>query len=100
MVMLLMSLTDVPVFATSCASARLWSRRVIAEKRASARRVRFIAIRALVLAGLPVTHDPNVVGGAVVDRLALRLKIAPFGLEQVAALHPLARGRAPTSRAG
>src|SRR5689334_1542406 len=52
----LMSLTVLPVFAASCDSARLWSRRVSAEKRSLGMSGAFdSAMSALVLAGLPVT---------------------------------------------
>ena len=68
-----MSLTLTPVLAASWASARLWSRRVRAENRSRGMSgALLIAISALVLAGLPVTRDPDVVGRVVVERLALR----------------------------
>src|SRR5512139_902237 len=56
-VILVMSLTVVPVFWASWAIARLWSRRVIAVKRPlSMFGALFMAMRALVLAGLPTTR--------------------------------------------
>src|SRR5690606_38318762 len=55
-VMFVISVTEAPVFAASCEMARLWSRRVSAEKRSSGMSgALVIAISALVLAGLPVT---------------------------------------------
>src|SRR6185503_949635 len=55
-VILRMSLTLVPVLAASCARDRLWSRRVSAEKRSRGMSgALLMAMRALVLAGLPVT---------------------------------------------
>ena len=57
------------------------------------------AISAFVLAGLPTTSTAHVVGGAGVERLALRLEDLPVGLEQVGALHALrARPRAHQQR--
>ena len=51
-----MSFTVTPAFLASCALARLWSRRVIAVKRSAGTSGALdIAIRALVLAGLPTT---------------------------------------------
>ena len=45
--------------------ARLWSRRVIAVKRSRGMSgALLMAMRALVLAGLPTTSDADVVGGA------------------------------------
>src|SRR6476660_9256951 len=52
----LRSVTLAPVLAASCEIARLWSRRVSAEKRSRGMSgALVIAMRALVLAGLPVT---------------------------------------------
>ena len=55
-VIFVMSVTGAPVLAASCEIARLWSSRVSAEKRyCGMSGALLIAIRALVLAGLPVT---------------------------------------------
>src|SRR3954447_6534104 len=51
------SVTCVPVLAASWATARLWSRRVMAVNRSEGMLLAlFIAIRQLVLAGLPTTR--------------------------------------------
>src|SRR3954468_19865832 len=56
-VILVMSLTVVPVLAASWAMARLWSRRVMAVNCFGSRSgALFMAMRALVLAGLPTTR--------------------------------------------
>src|SRR6478735_6564574 len=56
MVIFFTSLTVVPDLAASWATARLWSRRVMAVKRPGSRSFAFdIAMRALVFAGLPTT---------------------------------------------
>src|SRR3954466_12123571 len=55
-VIFLMSVTGAPVFSASWEIARLWSRRVSAEKRSCGMSGALVmAISALVLAGLPVT---------------------------------------------
>src|SRR3954452_3231599 len=56
-VIFLMSETVVPVFAASWATARLWSRRVIAVNRPGSRSgALFMAMSELVFAGLPTTR--------------------------------------------
>ena len=94
-VIFLISVTGTPVLAASWEMARLWSRRVSAEKRSVGMSgALLIAMSALVLAGLPVTEHADVVGRDVVERLALRREDPAVGLQQVAALH------ARASRAG
>ena len=84
----------------SWAIARLWSSRVIAVKRSrgtsGALRMRDQAVGVRRVAD----HEHlDVVGGALVDRLALRLEDPAVGLEQVGALHALgARARADQQR--
>ena len=92
-VILVISVTGTPSLAASWAMARLWSSRVRAVKRSVGMSgALLMAMSALVLAGLPVTSDPDVVGGVVVERLALGGEDRAVGLEQVAALHALSAG--------
>ena len=87
------SVTLTPVLCASWAIARLWSRRVIAEKRSRGMSgALLIAISALVLAGLPVTVIRMSSAACVVERLALGGEDRAVGLEQVAALHALGAG--------
>ena len=87
-VIFLMSVTEAPVLAASCEIARLWSRRVSAENR-SLRDVRGVGHRdQRVGVGRVAGHaDAYVVGGHLVERLALRGEDRAVGLEQVTALH-------------
>ena len=83
-----MSVTFAPVLRASCEIARLWSRRVSAENR-SLRDVGCVAHRdQRVGVGRVAGHaDADVVGGDLVERLALGGEDRAVGLEQVAALH-------------
>ena len=87
-VIFLMSVTLAPVFLASWLIARLWSRRVSAENR-SFGNVGGVAHRdQRVRVGRVAGHaDADVVGGDLVERLALRGEDRAVGLEQVAALH-------------
>ena len=87
-VIFLMSVTAAPVLAASCEIARLWSRRVSAENR-SLRDVGGVVHRdQRVGVGRVAGHaDAYVVGGDLVERLALRGEDRAVGREQVAALH-------------
>ena len=87
-VIFLMSVTGAPVLAASWLIARLWSRRVSAEKRSRGMSgALVIAMSALVLAGLPVTPMRTSSAATVVEGLALRGEDRAVGREQVAALH-------------
>ena len=89
-VIFVMSVTGAPTLPATWAIARLWSRRVIAVKRSFAMfGALFMAMRALVLAGLPTTRT-RMSSAALSDRaLPWTVKIAAVRLEQVAALHAL-----------
>ena len=96
----LMSVTVAPVFAASCESARLWSRRVSAENRSCGMSgALVIAISALVLAGLPVTPIRMSSAATSLRALPWAVKIAPLASSRSPRSMPLVRGRAPTSRA-
>ena len=83
-----MSVTGAPVLAASCEIARLWSRRVSAENRSCGMSgALVIAIRALVLAGLPVTPMRTSSAATSLRALPWAVKIAPLADEQVTALH-------------
>ena len=99
-VIFLISVTGTPSLAASCEIARLWSRRVRAEKR-SRGDVGSVAHRDEgVGVGRVAGHgDADVVGRDVVEGLALRGEDAAVGLEQVAALHARA-ARDARRRAG
>ena len=83
-----MSVTLAPVLRASCEIARLWSRRVSAENRSfgmsGALRHRDQRVGVGRVAG---DADADVVGGDLVERLALGGEDRAVGLEQVAALH-------------
>ena len=83
-----MSLTLTPVLAASWARARLWSRRVSAEKR-SRGDIRRVAHRDEgVGVGRVTGHgDADVIGGVVVEGLSLTGEDRTVDLEQVPALH-------------
>ena len=83
-----MSVTVAPVLAASCEIARLWSRRVSAEKR-SERDVGGVLERdQRVGVGRVAGHaDADVVSGDLVERLALGGEDRAVGRQQVAALH-------------
>ena len=100
MVILAMSLTDAPVLAASWATARLWSRRVSAEKRSRGMsRALFMAINAFVLAGLPVTATRTSSAACALSALPCTVKIAPLASSRSPRSMPFVRGRAPTSSA-
>ena len=89
-VIFVISVTGTPSFFASCASARLWSRRVIAVNRSAGTSGACGLGDQRVGVGRVADHQhADVVRGARVDRLALRREDAAVGLEQVAALHAL-----------
>ena len=99
-VIFLMSVTGAPVLAASCEMARLWSRRVSAENRSCGMSgALVIAIRALVLAGLPVTPMRTSSAATSLSALPWAVKIAPLAESRSPRSMPGPRGRAPTSRA-
>ena len=87
-VIFLMSVTAAPVLAASCEIARLWSSRVSAENR-SLRDVGGVGHRdqRVGVGRVAGDADADVVGGDLVERLALGGEDRAVGLEQVAALH-------------
>ncbi len=86
--------------AASWALARFWSSRVMAVNRSGAMLgALFMAMSALVLAGLPTTST-RMSGAALSDRaLPWTVKMAPLASSRSLRSMPLLRGRAPTSRA-
>ena len=88
-----MSVTAAPVLAASCEIARLWSRRVSAEKR-SGRDVGGVVERdqGVGVGGVAGDADADVVGSDLVERLALGGEDRAVGRQQVAALHAGAAG--------
>ena len=99
-VMCVMSVTGAPVFVASCEIARLWSSRVSAENRSRGMSGALdIAIRALVLAGLPVTPMRTSDAATALSALPCAVKIAPLASSRSPRSMPGPRGRAPTSRA-
>ena len=99
-VMWVMSLTLLPVLAASCALARLWSSRVSALNRSCGMSgALLMAIRALVLAGLPVISTLMSSAAWSLSALPCGLKIAPLASSRSPRSIPLLRGRAPTSSA-
>ena len=98
--MFVMSETAVPVFSASWATARLWSRRVIAVKRSAGTPSAWrCAISALVLAGLPTTSTLMSSAAPAAIASPCGLKIAPLASSRSARSMPFVRGRAPTSSA-
>ena len=88
-----MSVTVAPVLAASWAMARLWSRRVIAVKRSLAMfGALFMAMSALVLAGLPTTRTRTSSAALSERALPWTVKIAPLASSRSAALHALGAG--------
>ena len=99
-VILVMSRTVVPVLAASWAMARLWSRRVMAVKRPSSMfGALCMAMRALVLAGLPTTSTRTSSAALSERALPWTVKMAPLASRRSLRSMPFERGRAPTSRA-
>jgi hypothetical protein len=95
-----MSDTPMSSFFASCASARLWSSRVIAVNRSFGTSGAFdIAIRALVFAGLPTTS--TLMSSAALSLIALPCgpKMPPLASSRSLRSMPFDRGRAPTSSA-
>src|SRR3954469_12864006 len=99
-VILVMSATGAPVLAASWAMARLWSRRVMAVNRSLAMfGALFMAISALVLAGLPTTRM-RMSSAALSERaLPWAVKMAPLADSRSPRSMPAVRGREPTRRA-
>ena len=95
-VMLVMSFTVTSSFWASCALARLWSRRVMAVKRASGMSGVVHRERASWCWRDCPRRDLDVVGGVVVDRFALGGEDRAVGFEEILALHALRAGK-PTS---
>ena len=92
--------TGLPVFAASWLSARLWSRRSMAVKFSRGRLgALFMAIQALVLAGLPTTSTFTLRLAALSRALPWAVKIWALAASRSARSMPGPRGRAPTSRA-
>ena len=86
--------------SASWATARLWSRRVIAVKRSGGTpSALFIAISAFVLAGLPTTRTLMSLAALSAIASPWGLKIPPLASSRSARSMPLLRGRAPTSSA-
>ena len=95
-----MSDTVDPVRAASCASARLWSRRVIAVKRsAGTSGACCCAMYALVFAGLPTTSTRTSSAAPALIAAPCGAKIPPFAVSRSPRSIPAVRGRAPTSSA-
>jgi hypothetical protein len=99
-VILVTSATCAPALRASWAFARLWSSRVMAEKRSlGTLGALFIAINALVLAGLPTTSTRT--SSAAFSEIALpcTVKMAPLADSRSARSIPSLRGMAPTRSA-
>ena len=87
-------------FFDSCASARLWSRRVMAVKRsAGTSGAAAWAISALVLAGLPTTSTFTSRDATASSALPCTVKIWALASSRSLRSMPGPRGRAPTSSA-
>ena len=90
--------TGTAVLLASWASARLWSRRVIAVNRSCGTSgALLMAIRALVLAGLPTTSTRMSSAAWSLIALPWGAKIPPLASSRSPRSMPLVRGRAPTS---
>ena len=99
-VIFLISVTGTPSLAASWLIARLWSRRVRAEKRSVGMSgALLIAMRALVLAGLPVTVTRMSSAATSLRALPCGAKMPPLASRRSPRSMPGPRGRAPTSRA-
>ena len=95
-----MSVTGAATLFASCAIARLWSSRIIDVKRSGGiSRALFIAMRQLVLAGLPTTSTLTSGAARSASAFPCTVKILPFSPSSSARSIPLVRGREPTSRA-
>ena len=98
-VMLVTAVTGWPSLLASWAIARLWSRRVIAVKRSRGTSGAFdIAIRQLVLAGLPTTSTLTSSAAPAAIASPCGLKMPPLASSRSERSMPGPRGRAPTSR--
>ena len=94
------SSTRPPVLAASRATARLWSRRVIAVNCEGSRPAAFfIAMSAFVLAGLPTTSTFTSRAACSPRARPCGPKMRPFSASRSPRSIPLPRGRAPTRRA-
>ena len=96
----LMSVIGLPIFCATWVSARLWSRRIIAEKfDGFSLGALFIAIRQLVLAGLPTTSTLTLRLATSDSALPCGAKMRPLASSKSLRSMPGPRGRAPTSNA-
>src|SRR5450759_906480 len=92
--------TGLPIFALICDKERLWSRRIMAVNCVGARLgAFFIAISALVLAGLPTTSTFTLRLATALSALPCGTKIAPLASSRSLRSIPAVRGRAPTRTA-
>ncbi len=100
MARLVTAVTSTPAFWASCATARFWSSIVIANQRsAGTARALFMAMRQLVLQGLPTTRMRTSARRVLGDGLALADEDLAVDPEQVLALHArLARHGADEER--
>ena len=99
-VIFLISVTGTPSLAASCLIARLWSRRVRAEKRSVGMSgALLMAMSALVLAGLPVTVTRMSSAATSLSALPCGAKMPPLASSRSPRSMPGPRGRAPTRRA-
>src|SRR5437763_1651677 len=88
------SVTAAPTWEASWATARLWSRRIIDVKRSRGMSGALrIAIRQLVLAGLPTTSTRTSSAARSLSALPCTVKILPFSESSSARSMPLVRGR-------
>ena len=92
------SVTATPARAASCATARLWSRRVRAVNRSAGTSGAWAAaISALVLAGLPTTTTRTSSAAWSLIARPWGPKIPPLASSRSPRSMPFVRGRAPTS---
>ena len=98
-VMLVTSETGAPSLLASWATARLWSRRIIAVNRSRGTSGALAAaISALVFAGLPTTSTLTSSAAPALIASPWGLKMPPLASSRSARSIPLVRGRAPTRR--
>ena len=96
----LMLETALPVLAASWLAARLWSKRSMAVKLVGLRSgAAFMAIKALVLAGLPTTSTLTLREATALRALPWAVKMAPLMASNSARSMPGPRGREPTNKA-
>src|SRR5487761_2562376 len=92
--------TGLLIFAPICDSERLWSRRIMPVNwRGDRRGAFFIAISALVLAGLPTTSTLTLRLATAFSALPCGTNIAPLASSRSLRSMPAVRGRAPTRMA-